>query len=145
MFCGILSPWASSHTYPLLSEAVAVDKLTKMGHFIPVSSSASPEQTAQLHFQHWWKLHGVSQNYGLREGSPFKPALPTSATHQALSTAYNPQTDGRTERMTRILEDMLHMYIKLVQTDWVETPGCAKYAINNRDQKSTNSSYFFLS
>ena len=36
---------------------------------------------------------------------------------QKMSSAYNPQTDGQTERMNKILEDMLRKYIGPDQDD----------------------------
>jgi hypothetical protein len=38
---------------------VVMDRLTKMAHFIPTSTTANAEELIQLHLQHVWKLHGV--------------------------------------------------------------------------------------
>ncbi len=58
-------------------------------------------------------------------------------TKQAMSTAYHPQTDGQTERVNRVLEDMLRMYVSKAQTDWDEKLSCAEFAINNAEHSST--------
>ena len=57
-------------------------------------------------------LHGVPRTITSDQGSQFTSAF-WSRLHQALgtalkySTAYHPQTDGQTERVNQILEDML--------------------------------------
>jgi hypothetical protein len=61
-----------------------------------------------------------------------------------MSTAYHPQTDGQTERVNRVLEDMLRMYVAKSQDDWDEKMVCAEFAINNSDHESTGSSPFLL-
>lgn len=35
-----------------------------------------------------------------------------------LSTAYHPKTDGQTERVNQVLEDMLRMYVMDQQSHW---------------------------
>jgi Chromo (CHRromatin Organisation MOdifier) domain len=54
------------------------------------------------------------------------------------------QTDGQTERVNRILEDMLRMYTSKSQKDWDEKLACAEFAINNADHSSTGSTPFML-
>jgi hypothetical protein len=77
--------------------------------------------------------------------SAFTRALCKSiGTEQALSTAYHPQTDGQTERVNRVLEDMLRMYVSRSQTDWEDKLACAEFAVNNSEHVSTGVSPFFL-
>jgi transposase InsO family protein len=128
---------------------VIVDKLTKMCHFVATTSSATAEQTAQLYFNHVWKLHGVPRVI-ISDRDPLFTSLFTQAlckslgTKQGLSTAYHPQTDGQTERVNRVLEDMLRMYVHRSQTDWDEKLTCAEFAVNNSDHESTGTTPFFL-
>ena len=65
-------------------------------------------------------------------------------TRQGLSTAYHPQTDGQTERVNRVLEDMLRLYVSRSPPDWDPKLACAEFAINNADQESTGGSPLFL-
>ena len=38
--------------------------------------------------------------------------------HLKMSSAFHPQSDGQTERMNRVLEDMLRNYVDPAQHDW---------------------------
>ena len=63
---------------------------------------------------------------------------------QAMSTPFHPETDGQTERVNRVLEDMLRHYVSPVQDDWDQHLACAEFAINNADHRSTGTSPFML-
>jgi hypothetical protein len=96
-----------------------------------------------------WRLHGVpevvvSDRDPLFTSNFTKSLCQLIGTKQAMSTAYHPQTDGQTERVNRVLEDMLRMYVAKSQDDWDEKLTCAEFAINNSDHDSTGFSPFFL-
>jgi transposase InsO family protein len=128
---------------------VIVDKLSKMCHFVATTTTATAEQTARLFINHVWKLHGVPKVI-ISDRDPLFTSAFTRAlcksigTEQALSTAYHPQTDGQTERVNRVLEDMLRMYVSRSQTDWEDKLACAEFAVNNSEHVSTGVSPFFL-
>jgi len=67
-------------------------------------------------------------------------------TQQRFSTAYHTQTDGQTERMNRILEDILRHFVAPHHTDWDEHIAMAEFAIDNshQDQESINTTPFRL-
>ena len=65
-------------------------------------------------------------------------------TKQAMSTAYHPQTNGQTERMNRILEDVLRHFVAPNQADWDSYLFHAEVAVNNAVQESTGASPFYL-
>jgi len=48
-----------------------------------------------------------------------------------LSTAYHLETDGQTERVNQILEDMLRMYVMDQQSQWEKYLSLVKFAYNN--------------
>jgi transposase InsO family protein len=128
---------------------VVVDKLTKMVHLVATQTTATAEQTAKLFVDHIWKLHGVPRKV-VSDRDPLFTSHFTRAlcrmlgTKQAMSTAYHPQTDGQTERVNRVLEDMLRMYVSKSQTDWDEKLSCAEFAINNAEHSSTGFTPFML-
>ncbi|MBW0530846.1 hypothetical protein O181_070561 [Austropuccinia psidii MF-1] len=60
-----------------------------------------------------------------------------------LSTAYDPQTEGQTERVNQILEKYLWMYVSYHQDDWNTWLPVAELAYNNSDHSSTKKPLFF--
>ena len=50
---------------------VCVDRFMKMAHFIPMTSSVTVEQAAQLYCRHVWKLHGLPVNTVSDRGPQF--------------------------------------------------------------------------
>lgn len=128
---------------------VMVDKRTKMVHIVPCYSTCDALQTAKLFVRNVVRLHGVPEK-SISDRRPqftskFSEAvLRIIGTQQALSTAYHPQTDGQTERMNAVLEDMLRHYVSSDQTDWDEHLDMAEFAINSAHQESTGHSPFEL-
>ncbi|THH12589.1 hypothetical protein EUX98_g9798, partial [Antrodiella citrinella] len=60
------------------------------------------------------------------------------------STAYHPQTDGQTERVNQEVEQYLRTFINHRQDDWAEWLPIAEFCYNDRVNKSTGHSPFFL-
>src|ERR1700738_5111744 len=48
---------------------MCVDRLTKMAHFIPMNTTVTAKETAQLFYQHIWKHHGFPTNIVSDRGS----------------------------------------------------------------------------
>jgi IS30 family transposase len=91
---------------------VIVDRLTKVAHFIPVKTTYSGAQLAELYMSRIVCLHGVPKKIvsdrGTQLTSRFWKRLHESMdTKLNFSLAYHPQTDGQTERTNQVLEDML--------------------------------------
>jgi hypothetical protein len=61
-----------------------------------------------------------------------------------MSTAFHPRSDGNTERVNRVLEDMLRHYIDPTQTDWDSLLLMVQFSINNSYRASINSVPFKL-
>jgi hypothetical protein len=57
-------------------------------------------------------------------------------TKLAFSTAYHPQTDGQTERVNQILEDMLQACVLAYGTKWKDCLPFAEFSYNNGYQAS---------
>jgi hypothetical protein len=74
-------------------------------------------------WQHWCKLLNIEVN---------------------MSTAYHPQTDGQTERMNRILEEVLRHYINPSHTSWESLLPWVEFAVNSAIQTSVKASPFLL-
>ncbi len=58
------------------------------------------------------------------------------------STAFHPQTDGRTERRNSVLEQYLCSYVNYQQDDWVPLLALAKFSYNAAVYSSTGRAPF---
>jgi hypothetical protein len=87
---------------------VIVDQLTKVAHFIPIKTTYSGPQLAELYVSRIVCLHGVPKKIMPDRGTQFTSRF-WERLHKALDTqlrfssAYQPQTDGQTERVNQIL------------------------------------------
>jgi transposase InsO family protein len=91
---------------------VIVDRLTNVAHFIPVKTTYSGPQLAELYMLRIVCLHGVPKNIVSNRGTQFISRFwerlhETLDTQLCFSSAYHPQTNGQTERLNQILVDML--------------------------------------
>jgi hypothetical protein len=57
-------------------------------------------------------------------------------TQLRFSSAYHPQTDGQTERVNQILEDMLRAYALQYGRSWDKSLSYAEFSYNNSYQES---------
>jgi transposase InsO family protein len=86
--------------------------LTKVAHFIPVKTTYSRPQLAELYMSRIVYLHGVPKKIVSDRGTHFISKF-WERLHEILDTklcfssAYHPQTNGQTERVNQMLEDML--------------------------------------
>ncbi|KAA0032794.1 ty3-gypsy retrotransposon protein [Cucumis melo var. makuwa] len=88
------------------------ERLTKSAHFVPSKSTYTASKWAQLYFSEIVRLHGVPvsivSDRDTRFTSKFWKGLQTAmGTRLDFSTTFHPQTDGQTERLNQVLEDML--------------------------------------
>ncbi|KAF1325111.1 Pol protein, partial [Globisporangium splendens] len=76
--------------------------------------------------------------------SKFWRALFRTSGHQvSMSTAAHPETDGQTERVNRVLEDVLRSYATSFK-EWSEFLPLAEFALNNSTHVSTGHSPFYV-
>jgi transposase InsO family protein len=91
---------------------VIIDRLTKVAHFIPVKTTFGGATLARIYLKEIVRLHGVPQRIVLNRGTQFTSKFWLSlqqamGTKLDFSTAYHPQSDGQTERVNKVLEDLL--------------------------------------
>jgi len=120
---------------------VVIDRLTKMRHFIPCSKDLDAWQFANLFMKEIVRLHGLPHDIITDRGTLCTSDLWKETTgklgiERRLSTAFNPQTDGLTERTNAILERYLGAYINYQQDDWCGYLPLAEFAYNNRYQET---------
>jgi hypothetical protein len=91
---------------------VIVDRLTKVAHFLPVHTTDKAQKYVELYIDWIVCLHGLPRTIVSDRGAQFvarfwKQLQESLGTKLIRSSAYHPQTDGQTERVNQILEDML--------------------------------------
>lgn len=97
-------------------DSVVVHRLSKVTHFIPVKTTYSTSEVAQVFIRTIARLHGIPRNIMSYRDAKFiskfwKELFASLHTELAFSTTYHQQTYGHAERVNRILEDMLMMYM----------------------------------
>jgi hypothetical protein len=91
---------------------VIIDRLTKIGHFLPVKTKYPVVAYAELYIACILSLPRIPKTIVSDRGPQFVSKF-WSELHKFLGTkllhssAYHPQTSGQTERVNQILEDML--------------------------------------
>jgi transposase InsO family protein len=91
---------------------VIVGQMTKVAHFIPIKTTYSGPQLAELYMLRIVCLHGVPKKIVSDRGTQFTSKF-WEMLHENLDTqlrfsyAYHPQTDGQIKRVNQILEDLL--------------------------------------
>ena len=102
---------------------VVVDRLTKSAHFLPVKTQHNVEKLPQIYVKEIIRLHEIPQNIISNRDPKFTARLWRSlqehlGTNLLFSTAAHPQTDGQSERIIQILEDMLRACILNFSGNW---------------------------
>ena len=128
---------------------VVVCRLSKMVHIVPTVGTIGALGLATLYRDHVWKHHGVPLDMVSDRGKEFCNAFMQElfsliGSKQKFSTAYHPQTDGQTERVNRVLEDMIRNYVGGRQDDWDQYLAAAEFAINNSYHDSIGTTPFRL-
>jgi transposase InsO family protein len=118
-----------------------VTQLTRVAHFIPVKTTYSGPQLAELHMSMVVCLHGVPKKIVSDRGTQFTLKFwerlhETLDTKLCFSSAYHPQTDGQTERINQILEDMLRVCALQYGRSWGKSLLYVEFSYNNSYQES---------
>jgi hypothetical protein len=120
---------------------VIVDQLTKTAHFFPMHTTYNAKKCAEIYPDQIVRLHGVPKTIISDRGAQFiarfweqlQHALGTKLTR---SCTYHPQTDGQTERINQILEDMLRACVLQYDKNWDKCLSLAEFSYNNSYQTS---------
>jgi hypothetical protein len=120
---------------------VIMDRLTKVVHFIPVKTTYSELQLAELYMSMIVYLHRVPKKIMSDRGTQFtskfwKRLHETLDTQLRFSSNYHPQTDGQSKRVNQILEDMLRAYALQYGRSWDKGLPYAVFSYNNSYQES---------
>jgi len=104
---------------------VIVDRLTKFAHFLPIHDTWGTKRLAQLYVKEIVCLHGIPKDIMSDRDRRFQvrfwQALQRAfGTKLNFSSSYHPETDGQTERVNQMLEDMLRACALDFQGKWEE-------------------------
>ena len=128
---------------------VFVDRFSKMVHLVAVSDNISAEESAKIFLDTIFRLHGMP-NEIISDRDPrftakfYKFVFKLLGTRLSMSTADHPETDGQTERVNRVLEDILRSFATSFSKSWSSQLPMAEFAINNSVHTSTGHSPFFV-
>ena len=120
---------------------VVVDRLTKVAHFIPVKAERNAPKLAQIFMKEVVRLHGIPKTivsdrdtiFTSRFWKSFQKAI---GSELCLSTAYHPQSDGQTEVINKVLEDLLRACILDFGGNWEDHLHLAEFTYNNSYQST---------
>ncbi|KAG2958922.1 hypothetical protein PC118_g23282 [Phytophthora cactorum] len=127
---------------------VFVDRFSKMVHLAAVPAEVTAVQTARLFVDMVFKHHGMPLDIVSDRDPRFtarfwQEVFTLLGTQLSMSTADHPQTDGQTERVNRVLGDLLKSYAHLFQ-QWSDCLPMAEFAINNSVHASTGHTPFYV-
>lgn len=126
---------------------VIVDRLTKSAHFIPLKSTRTAPVLAKLFIKNIVRLHGipssiVSDRDSLFTSKFWKSLQEILGTKLKISTAYHSQTDGQTERVNKVLEDLLRACVLDFGGSWEDLLHLVEFLYNNSYQASIRKAPF---
>jgi hypothetical protein len=126
---------------------VIVDRLTKVTHFIPMKTTYTRPQLAELYIARIVCLRGVPKKIVSDRGTLFtfmfwERLHESMDTKLNFSSAYHPQMDGQTERVNQVLEDMLRAYALQYGRSWDKSLPYAEFSYNNSYHESLKMALF---
>jgi hypothetical protein len=119
---------------------VIVDHLSKVAHFISVKTTYKGSKLAELYIARIVCLHGVPKKIVSNQGTQFISKFQEKL-HESMDTKLNfsstchRQTDGQTEKVNQILEDMLRACALKDNKSWDKCIPYAEFSYNNSYQE----------
>ncbi|GJR37407.1 putative reverse transcriptase domain-containing protein [Tanacetum coccineum] len=126
---------------------VIVDRLTKSAIFVPMRETDPMDKLARMYLKEVVTRHGIPVSIicdrDPRFASNFWRSLQNAlGTNLDMSTAYHPQTDGKSERTIQTLEDMLRAYAIDFGKGWVNHFPLVEFSYNNSYHASIKAAPF---
>jgi hypothetical protein len=128
---------------------VVVDRFSKMACFIPLKTTATAKDVADLVFAHVFRHWGMPKTM-LSDRDPkfiakfWKQLFHKMGAELLRSSAYYSQTDGQTERTNLELENYLRNYTDANQSNWSDLLYMAEFRYNSQVHSAIKFSPFFL-
>jgi hypothetical protein len=126
---------------------VVVDKLTKAAHFIPMKTTHKATNVVDIYMREVARLHGVPKTIVSDRDPKFtskfwKGLFKGFRTNLNFNIAYHLESDGQTERVNQVIEDMLRMYVTDKPSKWEYYLHLVEFAYKNGYQASLKMSLF---
>jgi hypothetical protein len=120
---------------------VVVDKLAKVAHFVPAKTMHTTVNIGEIFMKGIARLHGIPRKIVSKRDTKFtsnfwRGFLKVFFTNINFKTTYHPQIDGKIERVNRIIEDMMRMYVMNKPSKWEDYLHLVEFAYNNGYQAS---------
>ncbi|KAE9014839.1 hypothetical protein PF002_g12508 [Phytophthora fragariae] len=130
------------------SVLVFVDRFSKMVHLAPVAAEVAADESTELFLDLVSRHHGLPESIVSDRDPRFTYAFWTRlfallGTRLLMSTVAHPETDGHTERVNRVLEDVLRSYATSFAS-WSSFLPMTEFALNNSTHASTGLKPFFV-
>jgi hypothetical protein len=127
---------------------LAVDRLTKMAHFIPTTTKVTAKETAELFLRYVFRYHDLPDNIVSGRDPKFTSHFWMSLQKileikLLISTAEHPQTDGQSEATVKIVQKLIRPFAFQHQ-DWETLLPSLEFAYNDTQQSSTGQTPFYL-
>jgi transposase InsO family protein len=115
---------------------VVVDKLTKATHFVPVKTTHTMDNIAEVYMRDIARFHGIPRTIVLDRDTKFTSSFwrvffKGFGTDLNFIISYHPQSDGKIERVNQVIEDMLRMYVMDKPSKWEYYLHLVDFAYNN--------------
>lgn len=126
---------------------VLVDSLSKMAHFVATRKEVTAEETVELLADRLIRYHGFP-NVLISDRDPrftsevWRSLCSRFAIRRAMSSAYDPQSDGQTERVNQTLGQMIRTYVQSDEREWERLLPALELAYNCTSHSSTELSPF---
>ncbi|GJU83718.1 putative reverse transcriptase domain-containing protein [Tanacetum coccineum] len=126
---------------------VIVDRLIKSAHFLPMRENDPMYKLARFYFEEAVTRHGIpvsiicdrDDRFMSNFWRLFQKAL---GTYLDMSTAYNPENDGQSERTIQTLEDMLRACVINFKNGWERHLPLIEFSYNNSYHASIKAAPF---
>ena len=142
-----VGPFPESSGYDYLW--VVICRLTSMVHLVPIRTTTTASELAQLYIREIVRLHGLADSIVSDRDSKFTSRF-WRETHKLLgtkllmSTSFHPQTDGASERAIRSIAQILRAMVRPDQRDWSEKVPMVEFALNSAVSSSSGFAPFDL-
>uniref|UniRef100_H3H286 Integrase catalytic domain-containing protein n=1 Tax=Phytophthora ramorum TaxID=164328 RepID=H3H286_PHYRM len=128
---------------------VFVDRLSKMAHLAAVPDTIDGKGTAKLFIDRIFRQHGlpesiVSDRDPRFTGKFWSSVFKVLGTRLDMSTTDHPQTDGQTERVNRVVEDVLRSVCAETPERWSTMLPLVEFALNKAVHASTGFTPFYV-